>query len=394
MKSARWMCTIAMALLVALAIPVGVAARGNQNHNHHKDHHYKLLDLGTFGGPQSWVFGWNEVPGIMSNAGAVVGGANTSDSNPNYPNYNPFMGLPFMLYPLNSDPFVEHAFVSKDGALVDLGVLPGGYNSFAQWISGNGNVVGASENGGIDPLTGWPEIRSVLWREGQAFDLGTLEGGTESTTLWVNDQGAVAGGALDSAGVTHAILWTRDRILHDLGAFGSGALATQVNEPGQVAGVYTPCSTCNQDVFFWERGNAQGIPDFGGPISFANDMNDQGQIVGQSDLTRGASAHAFLWDRKKKALTDLGTLGGPGSTAHWINDAGDVVGEADTQSALHAALWKHGKAHKITDLGTVAGDLCSLAHSINSEGQIVGYSDDCSGTPIARFPVGERRSHA
>ena len=65
--------------------------------------------------------------------------------------------------------------------LKDLGALPGGGSSAAASISNNGLVAGLSQNGEIDPLLPafslppFPEIRAVLWRNGQIIDLGTLQ---------------------------------------------------------------------------------------------------------------------------------------------------------------------------------------------------------------------------
>src|ERR1700688_1277546 len=117
----------AITFFAALAIPVRLDAQNNpeQHNNHHKHHHYKLIDLGTFGGAQSWVFGALEFPSAtLSNAG-VVGAGNTLDPNPNYPNCNPFVPLLCALYGV-SDPLVEHAFEWRDGNLTDLDLLPGG----------------------------------------------------------------------------------------------------------------------------------------------------------------------------------------------------------------------------------------------------------------------------
>ena len=65
----------AMALLVALAMPVSLAAQEHPT----KHHKYKLVDLGTFGGPAS---GFNIGSIAINSDGLAVGGAETSVSQP------------------------------------------------------------------------------------------------------------------------------------------------------------------------------------------------------------------------------------------------------------------------------------------------------------------------
>jgi len=369
-------CTALMTLVAALAFPLQFAAQNNPHHPMH--HHYKLIDLGRFGGPQSWVFGAFESPSVtINNAGTVIGAANTPDSNPNssYP-CNPFGTLSCVLFG-TQDPIVEHAFQFRNGGLTDLGVLSGGYNSFAAWVSANGLIAGASENGVIDPILGVPEAHAVLWNaDGQLKDLGTL-GGTLSFAFSVNTRGQVAGASLDASGNIRAIRWTKKEGMRDLGTLGACcAIAGTINEQGQISGESGICDTCNQDAFFWDHGKMYDIPDFGGPISFHYALNNRGQVVGQSDLPGGAYAHPFLWD-KKNGIKDLGLLpGGLSASAHWINDAGQIVGISGIQNdqLFHAVLWNRG----ITDLGTVDGDSCSVAEYINAEGQVVGGTFDCN----------------
>ena len=153
--------------IVLLAAPVRLAA---QQH-----HHYKLIDLGTLGGPASYFL--NGSDGILNNQGTAVSWSDTSTPDP------------FPAFCFNPDCFVSHAFQSRNGVRTDLRTLPGGASSQAFWISANGLIAGIAQNGQIDPLIpGLPEVRAVLWQNGSITDLGTLDGGTESLAMVVNTE--------------------------------------------------------------------------------------------------------------------------------------------------------------------------------------------------------------
>ena len=78
--------------------------------------------------------------------------------------------------------------MARGGSLTDLGTLPGGANSQGTAINSQGAVVGGSENGLIDPLTGFPESVATLWKHGEIEDLGTLGGGFSIPNA-INDRG-------------------------------------------------------------------------------------------------------------------------------------------------------------------------------------------------------------
>src|SRR5215475_64696 len=101
-----------------------------------EDPRYRLIDLGTFGGPASYF--QNGFDGILNNHGASADWANTSTPDP------------FCSAALNC--FATHAFRAQSGTVTDLGVLDGGSDSQAFWISGNGLIVGLSQNGEFDPF--------------------------------------------------------------------------------------------------------------------------------------------------------------------------------------------------------------------------------------------------
>ena len=334
-----------MTLFAALAIPVRLRlAAQEQPQEQGKEHtRYKLIDLGTFGGPASYFS--NGFDGILNNRGTAVGWADTSTPDP------------FPAFCSNSDCFVSHAFRSQNGVLTDLGTLPHGVSSQAFWISPNGLIAGNAQNGQIDPLIpGFPEVRAVMWRNGRIIDLGTLEGGHESLVSTVNSRGQVVGVATNTIpdpfgffGIqTRAFLW-QNGTMQDLGTLGGpDANASFINEGGQVTGSSLTNSTPNpvldscgsfatpfptQGPFFWEHGDMTDIGTLGGTCGFPLAFNNRGEVVGQSDLAGDLTFHPFLWT-KTQGIQDLGTLGGDTGTTEWINDAGDIVGKADLPGPL------------------------------------------------------------
>ena len=159
MKSITLMCVTAMTLFAAMALPVPLAAQRGR---------YKLIDLGTLGGPNSQVNGGP--PPMINNRGVVAGLAETSTPCS-------YLGG-----------FVSPAFKWENGVLTDLGLLPGGCFSLPNSINSKGMIVGSGDIGVIDPVTGGPELRADLRYKGQIIDLGTF-GGSNSLANDVNSRG-------------------------------------------------------------------------------------------------------------------------------------------------------------------------------------------------------------
>ena len=386
-----------LTVLAAFGVPVQLTAQAVH-------HHYQIVEIGTFGGPQSFLFSGEydlNPTELLNQKGTVAGDADTAAIDPFAPNYG------------WGDGYVAHTFQYQNGELTDMGALPGGGSSYSAWESGSGLLAGVSETGQLDPLFGMPQVHAVMWRKGNIVDLGTLPGGGyDSEAESVNNHGQVVGSALSTTPDANsmatatfwyfdvpygyqerAFLWDKNSGMQDLGTLGTGndARATLINQVGQVAGwSYTTTSVpgaCAVDglalstgSFIWDQENGmRDIGNLGGTCTIVTGLSNGGAAIGFSTVTGDAYQRAFFW--KNGTLSDLGgSLGGNNTGAVSQNEGGQAVGFAylSGEQLFHAALWP--RVGKLTDLGTLGKDVCSFASAINDATQIVGNStflEDC-----------------
>jgi probable HAF family extracellular repeat protein len=411
-RLARYLLVVGatVAMLVISAGPVPAAA--------HEHHHYKLIVIGTLGGPYSSspalnasgvTVGWSATTIPMPPTGAqlVCGGED-------------HIGL-----------YVTVAFQFKKGVLTNLGTL-GGPSSCSEpfLVNDQGVIVGSSENGDIDPLANGNVqeqgnvTRAVLWKDGKIEDLGSL-GGNQNLAFWINNRGQIVGWGSNNipdpysmiyslfygtanGTQTRAFLWDHGKI-KDLGTLGGDdAAALYINERGEVAGTSYTSTVPNPitglppaDPFLWEPPTAQfpegrmiDLGSFGGANGYSQALNNRGQVIGGSSIASNPGAcfflnffpdcHPFLWDHGKLRDLNTTTIGGNPLSAQWFNDAGEIVGFAEFPnpggSVFDAYLWRDGVA---MDLGHFSGDCGSTAWGINASGQVVGTSNfACDFDPI------------
>lgn len=281
-----------------------------------------MIDLGTLGGPDSFVLVANHT---ISEKDIVVGYSETSTPDPNGENF---------CNPLFANGLVCLGFAWENGVMNPLPTL-GGTNGQAFGINNRDQIVGEAEGPDVDPCSPFAlQVEAVVWREGQIEQVFPPLGGTAAVAYAINDNGEAVGLSGCMTGTLYAVIW-------------------QHGEPinlGSLGGVF-------------------------GNIPF--DINNEGQVVGQSDLLGDTFHHGFFWE--KGAMTDVGSLPGfPTSIAQGINNQANVVGfsqdaNGDDFSSV-AFLWQNGV---LTDLNTLipAGSPLFLmeAVAINDRGQIAGW---------------------
>jgi probable HAF family extracellular repeat protein len=333
--------------------------------------HYRLIDLGTFGGPNAAL---QQPSSFVTSRGAVLGLADTTIRDQSDP---------------SGDSVLTHAFAYVHGHLRDLGALPGNNSSDISEMNRHGLGVGESEVASLNPTGGFQSRHAVIFHHGRVHDLGTLPGGTESNASAVDDTGLIAGFA--DTGVpnpgsiigpwgtdVHAIIWRRGR-MHDLGTLGGPQSGVDtMNDRGQIVGDSNLDATINPltgvpttHPFLWQHGRMRDLGTLGGTATATNWINNRGQVVGVSTLADDVTYHPFLWQDGR--IRDLGLLGGDFATAYFVSDNGIAVGGSTTagDEAFHATMWRDGR---VIDLAHSSTAGCTFADAVNTHGDVVGDS--------------------
>lgn len=264
----------------------------------------------------------------------------------------------------------------------DLGSLKSGGSSYGTSLNNLGQVTGYSDAPGSSP-------RAFLYSNGTITNLGALGitpssppfGASYSRGLGINDGGQIVGlSEVVPGNPVHPVIFGDPvQDINVLAGLGSTFGAAQgINNNGQITGVSSGLP--NGHAFIYSNGAMQDI----GVLTHASysvgqAINNLGQVAGYSQLNAQAGYKAFLYSNG--TILDLGNLGGANSYSRGINDNGLVVGYSQIASgAEHAFLFSGGTMH---DLGILPSTSSSRANAINASGKVVGYSSIAANNDLA-----------
>lgn len=228
--------------------------------------------------------------------------------------------------------------------ITSLGTLKDGSNSEAFAIDLSGQAVGDSQ-------TGNDSHRPVLFAGNDVKDLGasTKDSETLKTAYGINLGGQIVGRYDTESGAVHAFLFADNRAT-DLGTLGGG------------------------------NSEALGI-------------NRGGVIVGDGE-TWGGATHAFVL--RNGSMQDLGTLPefNKASFARAINNQGQIVGDSESDNQKRAFVYTNGVLLNLTraaiNMRAAGFSALDVADGINNQGWIVGFGTTLDGRVGAflAIPVG------
>ena len=231
----------------------------------------------------------------------------------------------------------------RAGAPIDLNTLVTGGASMtllvAEAIDSKGRIAGLGQqsNGSYG---------GFLFDGGVLTDLGTLPGGSAGPTpTAMNDHLQIVGSA-DSGGHSHAILWDHGTLidLHDPTQIsGDDSFALDVDRFGRAVGYamfQVSATTQLPQAVLWDHGTVVNLGAGLSGVSYANGLNDFGEIVGTfEDPILGFRACTFA----SGVVTDLNTLIDPSSgltlfAANDVDDEGRIVGAGGDQGGGHGFI--------------------------------------------------------
>jgi probable HAF family extracellular repeat protein len=156
--------------------------------------------------------------------------------------------------------------------------------------------------------------------------------------------------------------------LGDLG--GDYTYAESINEHGQITG-----SSTNADgtyrAFIYSNGVMTDLGTLGNYNSSGNGINDNGQVAGIYRISPGwvgTDVRGFVYENG--TITTLNTLGGPSGYCFDINNSGQATGTASTATGEYPVIYNSNGS--ITNLGGFGYGGYGNGVAINEQGYVTG----------------------
>ncbi|MBD0387562.1 MAG: DUF3466 family protein [Nostoc sp. C3-bin3] len=256
------------------------------------------------------------------------------------------------------------SFFYSNGSIKEISPLPGDSGLGVAGINNLGQVVGNSV--GNNNFTG---NNPFVYSNGITQPLPIQD----AIPYAINDRTQIVGGAIGLGPFLYS-----DGIATSIGT--PGTVAYSLNNSGQVVGILN-----SNTAFLYENGQTTNLGTLPGDgYSVANDINDSGQVVGNSGLTGVDDGRAFIYS-SSTGFQNLGRLRPTDSfsVGVGINNLGQAVGFSGTNTdffapddnGLRAFLYSDNTLYDLNDLiapGSDAGFTLTAASAINNNGQIVG----------------------
>jgi uncharacterized membrane protein len=237
---------------------------------------------------------------------------------------------------------------------------------------------------------------AFLFRNGRFTPLGGIRGATAVAHVNVNNRGQVVGFYMDDPGVIRSFVKDRRGRVTTFSVPGAQAtFAAGINDRGQIAGTYydpgftlgggpPPPGTVHGFIRH-RNGRITTIADPPGPFDGAGvtDINDRGQVVGQTMNARGRGV-GFL--REPDGRFTIIDVRGAQKVDYplALNNRGQVVGSYTDAGAppdrfapntRHGFRWDRGRITRLD----VPRSVATAGFGINDEGRVTGAYADAAG---------------
>lgn len=205
-----------------------------------------------------------------------------------------------------------------NGAIENLGTLPGGDFSRAIDVSADGSVVVGDAYLGLDG--GLQVPRGFIWKNGVMTDLGSLTTGgdpmeQQSQVIAVSGDGTTVIGRSrlqNSAGQTlsQGFVW-RDGVMQYIGEVptdcicGPYSTAVAVSFDGRAIAGNARSVGVAAEAFRWYDGEITLLGTLGGTESYATDISDDGSTVVGVSRNESGAWRAFIWRTVMQDYTNL-----------------------------------------------------------------------------------------